>query len=284
MIETAIGYIFDPFSYGFMARALIVSLIVGVACPLVGIFIVARGYGFMAEAVAHGVFPGMAGAFILGFSPWVGALPTAIAFSTLTGFITRRTAVQSDSAIAIVYTGMFALGVIMISLFEGRVNVRLEDILLGQILGVSNSDIIVTLAAAGLVAVVLAVFFRDFIFVSFDPVGAEVAGMPTATLNYLLLALIAVVVVITLQAVGVILALAMLVAPAAAASMVAKKIGPIIVLGIAFAITAAISGLYLSYYANFPSGSAIALVAVGIFAIVAISRRRIMLIAMLRAL
>ncbi len=282
MIETAIGFVVDPFSYGFMIRALIVSIIIGVSCPLVGVFIVARGYGFMGEAVAHSVLPGMVAAFILGFSPWLGALPTALAFAILTGYISRRTAIQSDSAIAIVYTGMFALGVIMISQFEGRVIVSLEDILLGQILGVSSNDITVTFTTAALVVAVLAVFFRDFVFVSFDPVGAEVAGMPTARLDYMLLALLAVVVVITLQAVGVILAIAMLIAPAAAASMVANRIVPIMLLGIAFSITASISGLYLSYYANLPSGSAIALVAVGIFGIVAMSRRRITLVALLR--
>ncbi len=282
MIDTAFSLVVDPFSYGFMARALIVSIIIGVACPLVGVFIVARGYGFMSDAVSHGVLPGMVAAFILGYSPWVGAIPTAVAFSTLTGYISRRAAIQSDSAIAIVYTGMFALGIIMISQFKGRITVSLDDILLGNILGVSDSDVVITLATTAFVIAALAIFFRDFVFVSFDPIGAEVAGMRTSQLDYMLLALLAVVVVITLQAVGVILALAMLVAPAAAASIVAKKIVHIMLLGISFAITAAISGLYLSYYANFPSGSAIALVAVGIFCIAAISRRRITLVALLR--
>ena len=276
MLETLTSYVVEPFTYGFMTRALVVSIIIGISCPLVGVFLVARGYGFMGEAVAHSVLPGMVAAFILGFSPWVGAMPTAIAFSTLTGYISRRTAIQADSAIAIVYTGMFALGVILISIYEGRVNIRLEDILLGQILGVSTNDIIVSLIAALIVATVVYIFFRDFVFVSFDPIGAEVAGMPTSRLDYLLLALIAIVVVITLQAVGVILALTMLVAPAATAAVVVKHIGPMILLGMVFAVFASISGLYLSYYANFPTGPAIVLVAVGIFAIAAMIKRRIL--------
>ena len=163
----------------------------------------------------------------------------------------------------------------MISIWGSDVNVNLEDILLGQILAVTELDILVTLGVTILTLVIFAGYFKELMFVSFDPVGAEVAGIRVAWIDYLLLALISVVVVVTIQAVGVILVLAMLIAPAAAATLAANKIFHIIGLGILFAMIASITGLYASYYGNLPSGASIALASGIIFAIVAAIRRRI---------
>lgn len=270
-----ISYITEPFQYSFLVRAFIVAVIISITCPLVGVFVVTRGYGFMGDAMAHSIFPGMAGALIFGLSPWFGMLPAALVFAFLIGFLIRKTGIEADAAIGIMFASLFALGIVMISVWGTSVTVSLEDILLGQILAVTQSDIIVTLCVTALTLAIFAGYFKELEFVSFDPVGAEVAGIRVAWVDYLLLALISVVVVVAIQAVGVVLVLAMLIAPAAAATLAAKKIFHIIGYGVLFALIASISGLYASYYANLPSGASIALASGLIFAIVAIIRRRI---------
>ena len=270
-----VSYITEPFQYAFLVRALVVAVIISVMCPLVGLFIITRGYGFMGDAMAHSIFPGMALALIFGASVWLGMLPAALLFAFLMGYIIRKTGLNADAAIGILFASLFALGILMISIWGGQVAVNLEDILLGQILGVSSTDIQITLGVALLVLVVFAGFFKELVFVSFDPIGAEVAGVRVALIDYLLLALVSIVVVVTIQAVGVILVLAMLIAPAAAASLAAHKAHHIILLGILFALVASISGLYASYYADLPSGASIAMASGIIFAIVATVRRRI---------
>lgn len=270
-----INYVTEPFQYSFMLRALGVAVIISVTCPLVGVFVITRGYGFMGDAMAHSIFPGMALALIAGLSPWYGMLPAALVFAFLIGFVIRKTGIQADAAIGILFASLFALGIILISLLGSGVSVNLEDILLGQILAVTTGDILVTLGVALLTVLIFAGYFKELVFVSFDPVGAEVAGIRVAWIDYLLLALISVVIVVTIQAVGVILVLAMLIAPAAAASIAANKVFHIIGYGIIFALIASIAGLYTSYYGNLPSGASIALASGIIFAIVAMIKRRI---------
>ena len=270
-----LNYIVEPFQYGFLLRALTVAIIISVLCPLVGVFIVTRGYGFMGDAMAHSIFPGMVSALIFGWSVWFGMLPAALIFAFLIGYVIRKTGLQADAAIGIMFASLFALGIVMISLWGGRVSVDLEDILLGQILAVTSNDILVTLGVTGLVLLVFAGFFKEMVFVSFDPIGAEVAGVRVAMIDYMVLALISVVVVVTIQAVGVILVLAMLIAPAAAAALAARKVYHIMGFGIVFALIASITGLYISYYGNLPSGACIALMSGVIFSIVALVRRRI---------
>ena len=270
-----ISYIFEPFQYSFLVRALIVAVIISITCPLVGVFVITRGFGFMGDAMAHAILPGMAGALIFGLSPWFGMLPAALVFSFMTGFVIRKTGIQADAAIGILFATLFALGIVMLSLWGAQVVVSLEDILLGQILAVTQSDIIVTLGITIIAVAIFAGYFRELMFVSFDPVGAEVAGIRVVWVDYILLALISVVVVVTIQAVGVVLVLAMLIAPAAAATLVADRIFHVIGYGILFALIASISGLYASYYGNLPSGASIALASGIIFAVVAAIRRRI---------
>ncbi len=270
-----IAYIVEPFQYSFLQRAFMVAVIISIMCPLVGLFIVTRGYGFMGDALAHSIFPGMILALIFGTSVWLGMLPAALMFAFLIGFIVHRTGLNADAAIGIMFASLFAIGILMISVWGAQLQISLEDILLGQILGVSSSDIRITLGVTFVVLAVFAGFFKELVFVSFDPIGAEVAGIRVALIDYLLLALISVVVVVTIQAVGVILVLAMLIAPAAAASLAVRKAHHIIIVGIAFALAASISGLYASYYGNLPSGASIALASGIIFAIVATVRRRV---------
>ena len=272
-MDTVVGLIVDPFGYGFMLRALYVSVLVGIVCPILGAFVVTRGLAFMGDAMSHAVLPGLVVAFMLGVSPFVAAVPAGMGVAFLIGLIARRTGVSQDTSIGILFAGLFALGLALLAKASG-VSVDLEDLLLGQVLAVSENDVIVT---AGLVAVVLGVLYavnKELIFTSFDPVGASVAGLPTARLDYLLLVLLALVIVIALQAVGIVLVMAMLVTPAATASLLARSFIRLMVIGAALGASAAVAGLYISFYADLPSGPSMTLVATAEFILVAVLRKR----------
>ena len=269
-----IDVIAGPFQYEFMVRALIVSVLVGIVCPLVGAYIITRGLAFMGDALAHGVMPGLVVGFMLGFSPIVAAVPTAIGFALLIGFVNRRTGLGEDTTIGILFAGMFALGLMLLSLAD-NITVNIEDILLGQVLGVSQADTIITACLAALVILCLVALHRPLMFTSFDPLGAKVVGIPTGLMDYLLLALLALVIVLSVQAVGVVMVLAMLVIPAATAYLLARRFISIMTIGASLGILAAVTGLYLSYHFNLPSGPSMSLVSTGFFALAAVAKRRL---------
>ena len=265
-------YVLDPFQYSFMVRAMIVSVLVGVMCPLLGAYVITRGRAFMGDALAHSVLPGMVVAFLLGISPFFAAVPAGIAIALLMGTVSRRTGISEDTSIGIIFAGMFALGLVMLSRATG-INVDIEDLLLGQVLGVSQTDVFVSL---GLTAVVLAGlygFHRQLVYTTFDEVGASVVGIKTGLVEYVLLALLALVIVIGIQAAGIVLVMAMLITPAATAYLLARRFVEVMVIGALVGATSAVTGLYLSYYADLPSGPAMALVATTLFAAAAVAKR-----------
>lgn len=273
-----IDYIFGPFQYSFMMRALVVSVLVGVTCPLVGAYVITRGRSFMGDALAHSVLPVMAGAFLLSISPFLAAVPGAVAIALLMGAISRRTGVREDTSIGIVFAGMFALGLVMLSVARNLdigITVSIEDLLLGQVLGVSNVDVLVSLALTALVIAGLYIFHRQLVYTTFDPVGAEVVGIRTGLVEYALLTLLALVIVIGIEAAGIVLVMAMLITPAAAAYLLARRFVRVMFLGSAIGAASAVVGLYLSYHANLPSGPAMALVATAVFACAAATKRTV---------
>ncbi len=253
-----------PFEYSFMVRALIVSVVVGIMCPAVGAYVVTRGLGFMGDALAHAALPGMALAFMLGLSPFIGIVPGAIAIALLIGYMTMRAGVSEDTSIGILFAGMFALGLVMLTT-AGGLPVNVEDVLLGQVLGTSRSDVLITLGLAGGVLVLVWTLHKEFVFTSFDPTGASVIGIPTQALDYTLLVLLALVIVIALQAVGIVLVISMLITPAATAQLLVRNFTQSMMIGAAVGAASAIIGLYLSFHYNLPSGPAMALVATGFF-------------------
>ncbi len=267
-----IDYIAGPFEYSFMVRALIVSVLVGVMCPVLGAYVITRGRAFMGDALAHSVLPGMVVAFLLGISPFFAAVPTGIAIALLMGFISRRTGVSEDTSIGIVFAGMFALGLVMLSRAT-NVNVNIEDLLLGQVLGVSQTDVYVSLGLMALVMAGLYLFHTQLVYTTFDPVGAAVVGIRTGLVEYVLLALLAFVIVIGIQAAGIVLVMAMLITPAAAAYLLARRFVGVMAIGALIGAVSAIAGLYLSFHADMPSGPAMALVATVIFGISAATKR-----------
>ena len=266
-----IDYIFGPFQYGFMVRALVVSVLVGVMCPVLGAYVITRGRAFMGDALAHSVLPGMVVAFLLGISPFLAAVPAGILLAVLMGSVARRTGISEDTSIGIIFAGMFALGLVMLSRAT-HINVNIEDLLLGQVLGVSQTDVFVSLGLAALVIAGLYAFHRQLVFTTFDPVGAEVVGIRTGLTDYVLLALLALVIVIGIQAAGIVLVMAMLITPAATAYLLARRFVGVMVIGAFIGAACAVAGLYLSFHADLPSGPAMALMATTVFGIAAAVR------------
>ena len=262
-----------PFQYGFMVRALIVAVIVGVMCPVAGVYVVTRGLGFMSDGLAHSVLPGVVAAAIFGTaaaSVFAGGIPVAIVMALISGYLIKRAGVSEDTSVGILFAPLFALGVIMISVAISQgipLRVRLEDLLLGNVLGVSSVEMYITLGVAGAVMLTLYALHKELVFSNFDPTGASVVGLPTEKLEYLLLTLLSMVVVIALQAVGVILVISMLITPAAAALQITRSITGAMLAAALFGVASGISGLYLSFHYNLPSGPVMALVAFSFFII-----------------
>ncbi len=262
-----LSFLVEPFQYSFMLRGLWASLIVGVVCPILGSYVVLRGMAFFGDALAHIILPGVVIAFLLGWPYAVGALIFGVLAALLIGFISRRTDIKDDTAIGVVFAGAFALGIALISL-QRSYAVDLTHILFGDLLGVSNSDLMLMGILGFLVLLTVFAFYKEFLVLSFDPILAKTLRLPVNFLQNLLLVLLAVVIVISLQAVGVALVLAMLVTPASSAYLLTRRLPNMMLLGALIGALSSVLGLYLSFYVNVSSGASIVLVATAIFAII----------------
>ena len=262
-----LSYLVEPFQYSFMLRGLWAALIVGVVCPVLGSYVVLRGMAFFGDALAHIILPGVVIAFLLGWPYAVGALIFGVLAALLIGFISRRTDIKDDTAIGVVFAGAFALGVALISL-QRSYAVDLTHILFGDLLGVSNADLLLMGILGLLVLLTVFAFYKEFLVLSFDPTLAKTLRLPVIFLQNLLLVLLAVVIVISLQAVGIALVLAMLVTPASSAYLLTRRLPNMMLLGALIGAASSVLGLYLSFYINVASGASIVLVATAIFAII----------------
>ena len=238
-------------------------------CPILGAYVITRGRAFMGDALAHSVLPGMVVAFLLGISPFFAAVPAGIVIALLMGTVSRRTGISEDTSIGIVFAGMFALGLVMLSRATS-VNVNIEDLLLGQVLGVTQTDVYVSVALTALVLIGLYAFHRQLVYTTFDEVGASVVGIKTNLIEYVLLALLALVIVIGIQAAGIVLVMAMLITPAATGYLLARRFVGVMIIGALVGAASAIVGLYLSFHADLPSGPSMALLATLMFTIAAV--------------
>ena len=262
-----INLLLSPLAYDFFVRALLASALVGVACAVIGSFVVLKGMSFIGDAVSHSAFPGIVIAYMLGLPIIVGGAAAAIFTALGIGAITRRSGLRSDSIIGVLFAGMFALGVALFSSIPNYVG-DLFHFLFGDVLGISVADL---LALGLLVLILLAVvraLWKELLFATFDPLGAGAAGLPVRRLDDLLLILIAVTIVISLQAVGIVLVVAMITTPAATAQMVVKRFGAMIVTAALIGVVSAVAGLYISYALNLASGAAIVLLETALFLLV----------------
>ena len=265
-------FLIAPFEFGFMQRALIGSVLVGAICALVGTYVVLRGLAFVGDALSHAAFPGVVIAYLLKANIHLGAAIFAVVTALGIGLVSRRGRVSYDTAIGILFAGAFALGVLLMSRIRGY-TVDLFSFLFGNVLGISRQDLFLAGILGTIVALTIFLFYKELLLLSFDPTIAEAMGYPVQALNYLLLSLIALTIVISIQAVGIILVVALLVTPSATAYLLTNRFSRMMLLGILFAALAAVSGLYLSYYLNVASGAAIVLVSTCLFFLVLAGRR-----------
>ncbi|HNS39401.1 MAG TPA: metal ABC transporter permease, partial [Promineifilum sp.] len=219
------------------------------------------------DAMAHTILPGVVVAFLLGWPLAIGALIMGILTALGIGLLTERTSLKEDTAIGVIFAGLFALGVAMLST-RGNYNIDLAHFLFGNMLGVSPIDLAVTAVLGFVVLLLVYLFYKEFLVLSFDPVLAETLRLPTKFLNYLLLMLIAVTIVVALQVVGVALILAILVIPAASASFLTHRLPSMMVVSAAIGVFSGVTGVYVSYYLNIASGPAVVLVATCVFLLI----------------
>jgi ABC-type Mn2+/Zn2+ transport system permease subunit len=263
--KMGIEFLIEPLKYDFMVRALITAFLSGIMLSVLGSFTINKNMGFMADAMAHATLPIIAVGVFFGFSISSLGAPAAITIALLLGFIIKNTNIGEDTSIGIVFSSFFALGFVLISVLD--VSINLEDLLFGQILAVSTLDVFIIFGLSSVVLSTLFFFFKQILFYSFDPIGAQVRDLNVTFLNYLFLIILSLSIVGSLQTVGIVLVLSMLLIPAATAKLVSKTFVKSIKISAFFGGVSSVAGLYLSYYFNLPSGPTMSLVASGIFGI-----------------
>jgi manganese/iron transport system permease protein len=253
-----LDFLLAPLEYEFFVRALVASALVGVACAVVGAFVVLKGMSFVGDAVSHSAFPGVVLAYLLGLPIILGGAVAAIGTALGIGALTRRSGLRADAVIGVLFAGMFALGVALFSSIPNYVG-DLFHFLFGDVLGISFADLISLTVLASLLLLIVWALWKELLFATFDPLGAGAAGLPVRRLDDLLLILIAVTIVVSLQAVGIVLVVAMITTPAATAQLLVKRFGQMIALAALIGVTSSIVGLYVSYALDIASGASIVL-------------------------
>ncbi|CAA9431030.1 MAG: Mn-Zn_transporter_SitD [uncultured Rubrobacteraceae bacterium] len=257
-------YLLGPLEFGFMQRGLLASVLVAIICGILGSFVVLKGLAFIGDALAHASFGGVALAFVLGANVYLGAFVFALATALGIGAITQRGRVSSDTAIGVLFSGTFALGILIISRADSYTT-DLFGYLFGDVLSITASDLW-TIGVLGVVVLALVlVFYRQLLFVTFDPTVAAASGIQTRGLEYLLLALLGVTIVTAIQAVGIVMVVALLVSPSATAYLFTRRFHHMILVSVTVGSLSALLGIYLSYYLDVASGAAIILVATALF-------------------
>jgi manganese/iron transport system permease protein len=261
-----LGLLTDPFALTFMQRGLLAALLVGVVCAVMGTFVVLKGLAFIGDAVSHAAFPGLVVAYLLGVPLYIGGSIAGLTTAFAIGWVSRRGALRFDTAVGVLFAGTFAFGVALFSTIKGYAG-DLLGYLLGNVLGITEGDL-VQLAILGVgVLVVVAVLRKELLYSTFDPQGAAASGLPVGPLEYVLLGLLGVTIVVSIQAVGIIMVVAMLVTPPATAQLLVVRFNRLMAVSVAIAALSAVSGLFLSYYWNLASGAAIVLVETALFVV-----------------
>jgi manganese/iron transport system permease protein len=258
------SWLTDPLAFGFMQRALVASLIVGVLCAVVGCYIVLRSMAFLGDALAHAILPGVAIAFLVGGNLLIGALVAAVVVAVGISYVSRTGAVREDTAIGIFFAAALALGVVLISTMDGYA-VDLTHVLFGNVLGVTVGDLWISGALAVVVLVAVVLLYRRLLVASFDPILGEMLGLRTGLLRTGLFLMLALTIVLSLRTVGVALVAAMLVTPPATAYLLTRRLPSMMLLSAFFGGASAVGGLYASYYLDVAPSGAMVLVATVVF-------------------
>lgn len=251
MIETLL----TPLHYEYMLKAIFVSAVIGGVCAFLSCFITLKGWSLMGDALSHSVVPGVAVAYYAGWPFAAGAFVTGLLAAVGMGFVKTKTRLREDAVIGVVFTAFFALGLLLISLFPSQVDLR--SIVFGNILGISNPDIVQVLIISGVTLVVLGFKWRDLLLFCFDPNQARALGLNTTVLHFTLLTLLSATAVAALQTVGACLVVAMLVTPGATAYLLTDRFGKMIGIATTMGVGSSIVGAYASYFFDGSTGGCI---------------------------
>ncbi|MEW6256305.1 MAG: metal ABC transporter permease [Pseudomonadota bacterium] len=243
---TALAPLLAPFQFDFMVHALIISVLVAVPMALLSCFLVLKGWSLMGDAISHAIFPGVVIAYIVGIPFAIGAFAAGMFCAVATGFLKDNSRIKQDTVMGVVFSGMFGLGLVLYVKIQSEVH--LDHILFGDMLGVSWADIGGAAAVAALTTCIIGLKWKDFLLHAFDPAQARTVGLPVGLLHYGLLALIALTIVGALQAVGLILSIAMLIAPGAIAFLLTRRFGPMLAVSVLVAALGSFGGVYLSFF------------------------------------
>lgn len=262
-----------PLQYTFMQRALVASVLVGGVCAVLSCFLLVKRWALLGDAISHAVLPGVALAYLLGLPFFVGAVTTGVLTALGISAVERHTRIKEDSAMGIVFTGAFALGFVLISRIRSKA-VDLFHILFGNVLGVSDADLVLTAVTGAVVLGVVGLLYKELVLWTFDPVGAAAMGVPTGALHYTLMFLLSLTIVASLQTVGIVLVVAMLITPGAVAFLLTDRMAPMLGVAVAVGVVSAVTGLFLSYHLNVASGATMVLVASVLFGVAVLASPR----------
>lgn len=252
--------------YGFLQKALLTSVMVGIICGVIGCFIILRGMALMGDAISHAVLPGVAISYILGVNFFLGAVFSGVITAIAIGFVSQNSRIKHDTSIGIMFTAAFASGIIIITMLKSSTD--LYHILFGNVLAVRSSDMWITLGISLIVLAAVYLFYKELLVTSFDETMAAAYGLPVRFIHYFLMTLLTMVTVASLQTVGIVLVVAMLITPAAAAYLLTERLWVMVFLAAGIGVVSSIVGLYFSFTYNLASGATIVMAATSIFVLV----------------
>ena len=256
-------WLIEPLGFEFMRNAIAIGILIGILSAVIGSYLIVQHMGLLGDVVAHAVLPGLAIAFYIGMDIFLGAFIAGTISTFIVAWIQTHSKIKVDTAMALVFSGFLALGVMLITTLKSKLD--LHSFLFGDILGVTSTDLWRTLIIAIAVLACVIIFYRELIFYCFDPLASKAMGLPVHFIHFGLMAGITLTIIASMQSVGVVLVVSLLTGPAATAYLLVKELHLMMALGALFGVVASVSGMYISYYQNVPSGSAIVLIISGFF-------------------
>lgn len=261
-----LNLLLEPLSYEFMRQAISIAIMLGILCAVVGSYLIVQRMGLLGEVIAHAVLPGLALAFYLGIDIFIGAFISGTLSTFIIAWIQSQSRLKVDVAMGLVFSGFLALGIMLVTLLKSKID--LHNFLFGDILGVNSNDVIRVFFITLCVLFFVILFYKELLFYTFNPLGARAIGLPVRIIHFGLISAITLTIIASMQAVGVVLVISLLIGPASTAYLLVRELHQMMIVGGIFGAFSSVAGMYISYYLNVPSGAAIVLVATAAFVIV----------------